>query len=108
MTTLRVNCPICRQESMLHPSQVSVVVYSRDASTSHILDHYSFTCLACNERATKEATPAIVNLLVQSANIAPIVIPLVVHEGPPIVIDDVLNMCLELKHWDGNLDELTS
>lgn len=98
MSIVRVTCNECGDVT-LDPDQLLLSIYPTGAT-------FSFTCL-CGVRVVRDARPDVVALL-QSAGVPEqtIVLPeRVPHAGPPIGLDDLLDMHLALQGdgWEREL-----
>lgn len=94
--TIRVTCPRCGQVTVAR-EDITVRPCVDDATHSS----YWFICPDCSERVSHLAHPQIVGLLVDAAaNVDPWFLPIDLfeqHVGPPIVLDDLIDLHLELE-----------
>ena len=96
MTIIKVQCVHCMTESQVGPSAIHVTIF--DAGSNH---YYEFFCPACFELVRLPADLDVQEkLAVADVSFDMIHIPLELLEdrsGPPLTVDDLLELVLDLR-----------
>jgi predicted RNA-binding Zn-ribbon protein involved in translation (DUF1610 family) len=98
MQTVKASCPECGKDAFLLPGDITVTVHlvNPDLST------FSFTCPKCGNVITKPAPDDVRNLFALARGVRWNVIrpPAELeesHDGPPLTLDDLIDLMMELE-----------
>jgi hypothetical protein len=98
MQTVKAPCPECEKDVVLLPGDITVTLHKANPD----LSTFSFTCPKCGKQATKPAPEGVRNLLGLASGVRWNVIqpPAELeesHDGPPLTLDDLIDLMMELE-----------
>lgn len=98
MTWIEATCPECG------PVECTAKIFELAVSERPEASWYAFTCPSCNQRVQKHAEERVVELLI-AEGVTPTTwtVPAEAdeqHEGPPLTLDDLLDLHLVLEEPD--------